>query len=559
MLIFGAVQVPVMLGLALLLALLLDSPLVKGKKFFRLAFFAPYAVPGVIAAIMWGFLYSPNLSPFTALTENVDFLGADLVLWSIANVVTWVYVGYNMLIIYSALLAIPTEIYEAARLDGASQARIAWSIKIPLVAPAITLTAIFSIIGTLQLLAEPQVFKSFTSAVSSTFTPNLTIYSTAAVPNVLPRAAFSVVLAIFTFALSFLVLRVHPKERRRMTTLATDPRTPRPQPARESVLSRSAAMLVMLVCTLLLPGADLVAVRRRVQRPRAVHLDPSALVRRLQPVREHRQAGRLRQRRVLPVDAQQHHLRRCGRRDRDRARDDGRLRDREVRASVASEAAFNVILGGVLVPGDGPRAAAVPAVQPGRCDEHVLVGVPAERSSAPFGVYLARIYASASVPDEIIEAARIDGAGEVRTFFTVATRLMAPAMVTIFLFQFVSIWNNFFLPLIMLRDQDLFPVTLGLYVWNTQVSQIPEIRVVRDRRRAAVDRAADHRVPRPPALLAQRPRIGRPQVGAHPDFGRAHPDRNPQHHQPKSTKGSTHVHTHRTARGCTVRSDRLSR
>jgi multiple sugar transport system permease protein len=204
---FGVVQVPIMLGVALLLALLLDSPLVKGKKFFRLAFFAPYAVPGVIAAIMWGFLYSPNLSPFTAITGQINILGADLVLWAIANVVTWVYVGYNMLIIYSALLSIPTEIYEAARLDGASQARIAWSIKIPLVRPAITLTAIFSIIGTLQLLAEPQVFKSFTSSVTSTFTPNLAIYSTAAVPNVNLAAAFSVVLALFTFALSFGVLK----------------------------------------------------------------------------------------------------------------------------------------------------------------------------------------------------------------------------------------------------------------------------------------------------------------------------------------------------------------
>lgn len=207
-LVFGVVQVPIMLGLALLLALLLDSPLVAGKRFFRLAFFAPYAVPGVIAAIMWGFLYSPALSPFTALTANVNLLGADLVLWSIANVVTWIYVGYNMLIIYSALLAIPTEIYEAARLDGASQARIAWSIKIPLVAPAITLTAIFSIIGTLQLLAEPQVFMSFTSTVTSTFTPNLTIYSTASVPNVSLAAALSVVLALLTFALSFGVLKI---------------------------------------------------------------------------------------------------------------------------------------------------------------------------------------------------------------------------------------------------------------------------------------------------------------------------------------------------------------
>jgi multiple sugar transport system permease protein len=205
---FGAVQVPIMLGVALTLALLLDSPLVRGTKFFRLAFFAPYAVPAVIAAIMWGFLYSPNLSPFTAVTSSFNFLSAETVLWSIANVVTWVYVGYNMLIIYSALLSIPSEIYEAARLDGANQLRIAWSIKIPLVAPALVLTGIFSIIGTLQLLAEPQVFASFSSAVTSTFTPNLTIYSTASVPNMSLAAAMSVVLALATFVLSFTVLKL---------------------------------------------------------------------------------------------------------------------------------------------------------------------------------------------------------------------------------------------------------------------------------------------------------------------------------------------------------------
>jgi len=207
-LLFGVVQVPIMLGVALVLALLLDSPLVRGSKFFRLAFFAPYAVPSVIAAIMWGFLYSPNLSPFTAVTSNVDLLSAETVLWSIANVVTWVYVGYNMLIIYSALLSIPQEIYEAARLDGAGQFRIAWAIKIPLVVPALVLTGIFSIIGTLQLLAEPQVFQSFSSAVTSTFTPNLTIYSTASIPNISLAAAMSVVLALATFILSFTVLKL---------------------------------------------------------------------------------------------------------------------------------------------------------------------------------------------------------------------------------------------------------------------------------------------------------------------------------------------------------------
>jgi multiple sugar transport system permease protein len=207
-LLFGIVQVPVMLGLALIFALLLDSGLVKGRRFFRLAFFVPYAVPGVIAAIMWGFLYSPNLSPFTVLTGNIDFLSAELVLWAIANVVTWVFVGYNMLIIYSALLAIPSDVYEAARLDGAGQMRIAWSIKIPMVRPSLVLTAILSIIGTLQLLAEPQVFRSFSSAVTSTYTPNMTIYATSAIPNVSLAAAFSVVLALATFVLSFTFLRI---------------------------------------------------------------------------------------------------------------------------------------------------------------------------------------------------------------------------------------------------------------------------------------------------------------------------------------------------------------
>ena len=205
---FGAVQVPVMLILALVFALLLDSPLVKGKRFFRLAFFAPYAVPGVIAAIMWGYLYSPSLSPFKLVTSNVDLLDGGTVLWSIANVVTWVYVGYNMLIIYSALLAIPSEIYEAARLDGAGQFRTAWSVKIPLVAPALVLTAVFSIIGTLQLLTEPQVFKQFSSAITSTYTPNLLVYSTSSVPNFNLAAAFSVVLALATFILSFTFLRI---------------------------------------------------------------------------------------------------------------------------------------------------------------------------------------------------------------------------------------------------------------------------------------------------------------------------------------------------------------
>ena len=210
-LLYFIVQVPIMLGLALIFALLLDSTVLKGKKFFRLAFFAPYAVPGVIASIMWGFLYVPSLTPFPALTDRIDFLGSGFVLWSIANIVIWVYCGYNMLILYSALQAIPQEIYEAARVDGAGQFRLAWDIKIPIVMPAIILTAVFSIIGTLQLFNEPFVLRTFSGAVTSTYTPNMVVYSTSVVPNYNLAAAFSVVLALATFILSFVFLKVTQK------------------------------------------------------------------------------------------------------------------------------------------------------------------------------------------------------------------------------------------------------------------------------------------------------------------------------------------------------------
>lgn len=140
------------------------------------------------------------------------------------------------------------------------------------------------------------------------------------------------------------------------------------------------------------------------------------------------------------------------------------------------EAVFNVILGGVLVPA---TALALPLFlmfsQVGLTDTYAAVFLPSLVS--PFGVYLARIYAAASVPDALLEAARLDGASEFRAFFVVAVRLMKPALVTIFLFQFVVIWNNFFLPLVMLSDQKLFPITLGLYTWNSSINQAPELRL----------------------------------------------------------------------------------
>ncbi len=213
LLLFGIVQVPVMLALALLLALLLDSAAVRFKSFFRIAFFIPYAVPGVVAALIWGYLYAPQLSPFVkgfeAIGVHLDLLGGNTILWSMANIVTWEFTGYNMLIIFAALQAIPLELSEAGRLDGCTGIGVARYIKIPMVAPALVLTCILSIIGTLQLFTEPQVLSQISNSITSTYTPNLYAYFTAfSNNNYYYTAAISVVLAIVTFIFSFGFLRL---------------------------------------------------------------------------------------------------------------------------------------------------------------------------------------------------------------------------------------------------------------------------------------------------------------------------------------------------------------
>ena len=141
------------------------------------------------------------------------------------------------------------------------------------------------------------------------------------------------------------------------------------------------------------------------------------------------------------------------------------------------ELLFGIALGGVLVPA---TALALPLflmfAGVGLTNTYWAVFLPSIVS--PFGVYLSRVYSAASIPDEILEAARVDGAGELRIFFTIAARILAPALVTVFLFQFVTIWNNFLLPLIMLQDASLYPLTYGLYLWQSQVSRFPELQIL---------------------------------------------------------------------------------
>jgi multiple sugar transport system permease protein len=92
----------------------------------------------------------------------------------------------------------------------------------------------------------------------------------------------------------------------------------------------------------------------------------------------------------------------------------------------------------------------------------------------PFGVYLGRIFAQGYVPNEVLEAARVDGAGELTTYVRVSLRMLGPGLITVFLFQLTAIWNNFFLPMVMLSNQNLYPVSLGLFQWNSQATVSPE-------------------------------------------------------------------------------------
>jgi multiple sugar transport system permease protein len=175
---FFAVQVPIMLGLALVAALAIDSARLYAANFFRLVIFLPYAVPGVVAALMWGYMYGNRFG----LAANVnDLLGTSIaplsqgwVLASIANIVTWEFVGYNMLIFYSALRTVPSELYEAAAMDGAGAFRTVLFVKLPALRGAIVIATIFSIIGTFQLFNEPNILRNLEpNVISNLYAYNL--------------------------------------------------------------------------------------------------------------------------------------------------------------------------------------------------------------------------------------------------------------------------------------------------------------------------------------------------------------------------------------------------
>jgi multiple sugar transport system permease protein len=211
---YGLLLVPTMMLLALLFALLLDGTRTRARGFSRTAIFLPYAVPAVVASLLWGFLYLPNVSPFAWLLRAgglgvPNVLSSSMIMFAVANIALWGGVGFNMVVLYTSLKAIPSDLYEAARLDGASEKTIALRIKIPIVAPSLIMSFIFSLIATLQVFAEPTTLRPLTNNISTSWTPLMKVYRDAFTRNDLySAAATSVVIALATFVLSFGFLKL---------------------------------------------------------------------------------------------------------------------------------------------------------------------------------------------------------------------------------------------------------------------------------------------------------------------------------------------------------------
>jgi multiple sugar transport system permease protein len=210
---YCALYIPVMLCLALGLALLLDSALARARRFFQLALFLPHAVPGLIAALVWTYLYTPGISPVVSALNSggihIDFLSSSVILPSVVNIAVWEWTGYNMVVFYAALQAVPREVIEAATVDGASGVRTALSVKVPMIRPALVLTGLFTVIGSLQLFTEPMTLRISSNAIVSTWTPNMYAYSAAFNRGDYGlAAAASVVLAVVAAVLSFAVTRL---------------------------------------------------------------------------------------------------------------------------------------------------------------------------------------------------------------------------------------------------------------------------------------------------------------------------------------------------------------
>ena len=219
---FMLIQIPVILVLALGVSMALDSGRLAFASVFRLGIFIPYAIPTVVAALMWGYMYGDQFGLIAQAADALsvpapNMLSPELIIPAMANISVWQFTGYNMLIFYAALQSIPRDLYEAAALDGAGQFRIAWSIKLPALVPAILLAAFFSAIGGIQLFTEPSILQSLApTTIVSDYTPAMYMYNLAVKGSRYEySAAIAVTLGVATIALVLIAQIVVARRARR--------------------------------------------------------------------------------------------------------------------------------------------------------------------------------------------------------------------------------------------------------------------------------------------------------------------------------------------------------
>jgi multiple sugar transport system permease protein len=204
MLLVAVIGVPATIVLSTIFALCLDVRGARLVGFGRIAIFLPYAVPGVIASMLWGFLYLPATSPIGG--DVIDFFGNREIFFSVANIAVWGVVGFNMVILYTAIRGLPAEVYDAAAIDGASELQIALQIKLPMIRPALAMVGLLSVLGALQLFNEPTTLRPLANAISSSWVPLMKVYTDTFVNNdIYQGAASALVLVVLTVGVTILV------------------------------------------------------------------------------------------------------------------------------------------------------------------------------------------------------------------------------------------------------------------------------------------------------------------------------------------------------------------
>lgn len=473
---FACVQIPVMLLVSLLLALFLDALSSKAAGRFRIFLLVPYMIPGVVAAIVWINLYSPDVGPLTPLGKvfglSWNFFAPSMVWPSIGNLLTWHGIGYNMVIIYAALQGVPRDLFEAARLDGASEFRVATSIKIPYVRGALVLTGMLSIIQMLQIFNEPAAVPERHPADGER---QLHTHHDHLQPGVqrgqLPLRGGP-----------FGPPRPHPRPRLlpllpahreggRLMTLTEERRNAhqvrrlnKPDPAARSRGGQRFLLvgLVLASAYSLFPVWWLIVAatknRTGLYQSNGLWFSGMHLWSNVRQVFTYENGIFLRWTANSFLYAGVGSL-------------GGTLIALATGYGLARfefpgrSAVFACVVGSFLIP---IALLTLPLYlmfsKIGLVDTPWAMLIPCLIN--PFSVYLAKVYTEATVPFELLEAARLDGAGELRIFFSIVLRMMTTGGATVFLLAFVNTWNAFFLPLTVLRGEENWTLNIGLYNWS---------------------------------------------------------------------------------------------